>query len=546
MDKVVIYARVSSKEQEETGYSLPAQEKFLKDYAEKKNLHAVRVFSVSESASGKKLREVFSQMMEYTKKGGVKIIICEKADRLTRNFKDAVMIDEWLNEDEGRQIHIVKDSLVLHKNSRSQEKLNWGVRIIFSKNYIDNLSEEVKKGQAEKIRQGWLPSRSPLGYKTIGDKGRKTHVLDEQKAPYIRRAFEQYATGNVSLAALRDQLYTEGFRTHGGARLSKSRLADILSDPFYYGALRWNDVVHRGLHEPLVSQELWERVQLTLQGKTAPHHNRHMFKFTKLMKCGECGGTISCEIQKGHVYYSCKHGKTCAQRGATREEEVENKLMGVFKLFETIPPAEAEKIYTQIRSNHQAEIEYKENALRALQARYNTLQRSLDILYDDRLGEKISQERWETKQALINDEQATVQREIEKIKTQETKYFELYINILDLARRAREIYEKRTPEQRRTLLQLIFSNLTLKDKNTSYALKEPFETLSKRVQERLDAQKNFEPRKGLRTKPILTTGSKNDSLLEWRDAFRTFDWISIYPNPQFHIETMGRLMTLAR
>ena len=546
MDKVVIYARVSSKEQEETGYSLPAQEKFLKDYAEKKNLHAVRVFSVSESASGKKLREVFSQMMEYTKKGGVKIIICEKADRLTRNFKDAVMIDEWLNEDEGRQIHLVKDSLVLHKNSRSQEKLNWGVRIIFSKNYIDNLSEEVKKGQAEKIRQGWLPSRSPLGYKTIGDKGRKTHVLDEQKAPYIRRAFEQYATGNVSLAALRDQLYTEGFRTHGGARLSKSRLADILSDPFYYGVLRWNDVVHRGLHEPLVSQELWERVQLTLQGKTAPHHNRHMFKFTKLMKCGECGGTISGEIQKGHVYYSCKHGKTCAQRGATREEEVENKLMGVFKLFETITPAEAEKIYTQIRSNHQAEIEYKENALRALQARYNTLQRSLDILYDDRLGEKISQERWETKQALINDEQATVQREIEKIKTQETKYFELYINILDLARRAREIYEKRTPEQRRTLLQLIFSNLTLKDKNTSYALKEPLETLSKRVQERLDAQKNFEPRKGLRTKPILTTGSKNDSLLEWRDAFRTFDWISIYPNPQFHIETMGRLMTLAR
>ena len=295
-----------------------------------------------------------------------------------------------------------------------------------------------------------------------------------------------------------------------------------------------------------MSQELWERVQLTLQGKTAPHHNRHMFKFTKLMKCGECGGTISGEIQKGHVYYSCKHGKTCAQRGATREEEVENKLMGVFKLFETITPAEAEKIYTQIRSNHQAEIEYKENALRALQARYNTLQRSLDILYDDRLGEKISQERWETKQALINDEQATVQREIEKIKTQETKYFELYINILDLARRAREIYEKRTPEQRRTLLQLIFSNLTLKDKNTSYALKEPLETLSKRVQERLDAQKNFEPRKGLRTKPILTTGSKNDSLLEWRDAFRTFDWISIYPNPQFHIETMGRLMTLAR
>ncbi len=148
--KAVIFCRVSSKEQEETGYSLSAQEKFLKEYADKKEFLIDKVFSISESASGKKQREIFSYMMEYVQKKDIKIIICEKVDRLSRNFKDAVLIDNWLEKDEERQVHLVKDSLILHKNSRSQEKLNWGIRIIFAKNYIDNLSEEVKKGQKEK------------------------------------------------------------------------------------------------------------------------------------------------------------------------------------------------------------------------------------------------------------------------------------------------------------------------------------------------------------------------------------------------------------
>ena len=97
-------------------------------------------------------------MMEFVTKHGIKIVICEKVDRLTRNFRDAVGIDDWLEEDEERQVHLVKDSLVLHKNSRSQERLNWGIRILFAKNYIDNLKEEVQKGFAEKLRSGGYPA----------------------------------------------------------------------------------------------------------------------------------------------------------------------------------------------------------------------------------------------------------------------------------------------------------------------------------------------------------------------------------------------------
>jgi DNA invertase Pin-like site-specific DNA recombinase len=142
--KAVIYARVSSREQEETGYSLPAQEKLLKDYAERKGFEVVKVFSISESASGRRQRQIFNEMLSFVKKNDIKIILCEKVDRLTRNLKDAVLIDEWLEKDAERQVHLVKDSLILHKNSRSQEKLNWGIRVILAKNYIENLSEEIE------------------------------------------------------------------------------------------------------------------------------------------------------------------------------------------------------------------------------------------------------------------------------------------------------------------------------------------------------------------------------------------------------------------
>src|SRR3989338_7888324 len=331
MDKVVIYARVSSKEQEETGYSLPAQEKFLKDYAEKKNLHAVRVFSVSESASGKKLREVFSQMMEYTKKGGVKIIICEKADRLTRNFKDAVMIDEWLNEDEGRQIHLVKDSLVMHKNSRSQEKLNWGVRIIFAKNYIDNLSEEVKKGQAEKIRQGWLPTKPPLGYKTTGEKGRKVHVIDSEKGSLVREMFELYSTGQYSIRKLCLVMKEKGLRTGLGNALVKSRMADILGDPFYYGAMRWNGETYEAKHEPLISRGLFDEVQRILHKGSAPLCSKHLHTLKGFVKCAECGGLVTWEEKKGIVYGHCNSYRKCTKRPWYKEAEGGSQLAGVFE-----------------------------------------------------------------------------------------------------------------------------------------------------------------------------------------------------------------------
>lgn len=492
-----IYCRVSSKEQEETGYSLPSQEKLLSEYADRKDFEIAKLFSVAESASGSKQRTVFAELMEFLVKKGVNNLIVEKVDRITRNLRDAVIINDWLEANSERKIHFVKQNLIIHKNAKSDEKFRWDIEIVLAKKYLANLSEEVKKGQAEKIAQGWLPTKPPLGYKTIGDKGHKIHIVDTDVARFIVKAFELYASGNYSMEKLRTQLHQEGFRTRAGNKLPKSRIEALLNDPFYYGAMKWNDILYTsGKHEPIVTRELFDKAQEVRTRKLAPKYSRHQFQFKKMMRCGECDGQITAEIQKGIVYYHCNHYKECKQKAYTPEDIVEQQLFGVFDFFKNITPDEAKKIKEIIQRNHVQEMEYKEMTLRSLNTRYVQLQSRLDILYNDRLDQKISNEFWEKKQAEINKEQADIQTQISRVKSQETKYFEIWLNILDLAYRAKEIYLKRSPEERRMLLSHIFTNLVLTDKKVTHKLKKPIEVLSKRVQEKLDAENTFEQAKG--------------------------------------------------
>src|SRR3989344_5247193 len=203
--KALISCRVSSKEQEDSGYSLDAQEKLLTQYAESR-FRVTKVYRIAESASGKQIRKIFNEMMQYANKNGISVILCEKIDRLTRNPKDAVMIDDWVKDDSKREVHFVKEGFILNQNTKAHENLVWDMKVAIARFYTNNLSEEVKKGQKEKLAQGWLPTQPPLGYKTTGEKGRKTIVVDEASAPLVRKMFELYASGNYSLGMLYSEM----------------------------------------------------------------------------------------------------------------------------------------------------------------------------------------------------------------------------------------------------------------------------------------------------------------------------------------------------
>ncbi|MBU6431634.1 recombinase family protein, partial [Patescibacteria group bacterium] len=127
--RAVGYARVSSKDQEDTGYSLPAQEKLLRDFADRNGYELVKVFAIQESAAGKIQRKIFHEMMEYVTKAKINTIFVETTDRLTRNFADVPVIDEWILADEKHTIHLVKESCTLHKDSKSHEWFMWRVKV---------------------------------------------------------------------------------------------------------------------------------------------------------------------------------------------------------------------------------------------------------------------------------------------------------------------------------------------------------------------------------------------------------------------------------
>ncbi len=156
----VLYARVSTKEQEQ-GYSILAQQRLLEAYGRNLNL-SIESFSDAETAKTVG-RPGFNAMLAYLKKHpGCRVLLVEKTDRLYRNFRDYVTIDEL-----DLEIHLVKENGILNKDSRSGDKLMHGLRVVMAKDYIDNLSEEVKKGLRTKAAQGLFPSYAPLGYSNV-------------------------------------------------------------------------------------------------------------------------------------------------------------------------------------------------------------------------------------------------------------------------------------------------------------------------------------------------------------------------------------------
>ncbi|OGZ44203.1 MAG: hypothetical protein A2756_00085 [Candidatus Ryanbacteria bacterium RIFCSPHIGHO2_01_FULL_48_27] len=464
--KAVSYARVSSREQEETGYSLESQIKSAEEYASRKEIEIRKVFRVSESASGKQTRKTFLEMLQYAARNGIDIILCEKIDRLTRNLKDAAVVDDWVHEKEAREIHFIKEHFILNKNTKAHDNFVWDMKVAVARFYTNNLSEEVKKGQKEKVSQGWLPTKPPLGYKTIGEKGHKIHVIDDQKGPFVQTMFELYGTGNYSTRALVIEMSKRGLRSRTGSKVGKSRIHALLSDPFYCGKVRWKGVVHKGSHVPLVTVALFERVHFLLNRKIAsPQYRKHLPVFKAKIQCEECGGTITWEIQKARWYGHCNHYKNCSQKKWVRQDNVEEQL---FPLFDKVAPKNERVlawIERALKESHaeesQSHAKKQDDITRSIERTDKRMERAyldkLDGTADATLCQKIMTEAKAEKDALVDA--------LKALGDAQAAYYEAGYAIHELAAQARAIYnsDKAQPEDRRLLLSHVFSNLTLNE-----------------------------------------------------------------------------------
>lgn len=502
--QAVGYARVSSKDQEDTGYSLPAQEKLLRDYADRNGYELVKVFAIQESAAGKIQRKIFHEMMAFVTKAKINTVFVETTDRLTRNFADVPVIDEWILADEKHTIHLVKESCTLHKDSKSHEWFMWRVKVATAEYYIRLLSENVRKGQKEKLSQGWLPAKPPLGYKTVGEKGHKIHVPDPDKAPLVKKMFDLYASNRYSTKKLADVMHEQGMRSRGGNKVSHSRVHQLLGDPFYFGMNRWNNRLTKGGHEPLITKELFDRCQEIMHANGTPRYFKHNPFFKNVFRCNECKGRITWEIQRGHWYGHCNHYKNCQQREFVRQEVLDTQLI---ETINTLNPKGEQAVESMLswvqealKESHSEEIEFRDKSTAELNRRYEVATQRLDKIYDDKIDEKISEEFYKKKYDQYKVEQEQILDSLNKHKDANLKYYEMGETVLQVAKKAWKIYINRDKQEmvddKKLLLSLIFSNTTLNGKKVEVSFHKAFKIIFDRVGElmgeKIDQNKIFE------------------------------------------------------
>jgi site-specific DNA recombinase len=315
MRLAVLYARVSSRDQEREGFSIPAQLKLLQEYVLKHGFQIVREFIDIETAKCAG-RKQFGEMVRFLEKTpNCRTVIVEKTDRLYRNFRDCVTL-----EDLGVEIHLPKEGQIIGKDAKSQDKLVHGIQVVIARNYIENLREEVKKGLREKAAQGFYPGRAPFGY----CHNKLTHNIepDPMNGAIVERMFSLYASGQQSLAALRQTIKTET-----GRLWPKSHLQRMLKNSIYCGLFVWNEKTHQGRHTPLVSAHLFQQVQETFRSFNRSKYRKHRFAFTGLLNCAYDNCMITAEIKKQrYTYYHCTGFRGKCELPYIREELLGERL----------------------------------------------------------------------------------------------------------------------------------------------------------------------------------------------------------------------------
>jgi DNA invertase Pin-like site-specific DNA recombinase len=496
----VLYARVSSKDQEKEGFSIPAQQKLLRAYAEAHGFHIEQEFTDVETAK-KAGRTQFSRMLSWLKRNKLcRAVLVEKTDRLYRNLKDWVELDGL-----DLEIHLVKEAVVLSEGSRSHEKFIHGIKVLMAKNYIDNLSEETRKGMQEKAEQGIWPGPAPVGYlNAVRADGKRVIEVDPEMGPLVTRLFETYAQGDVSVQSLTREAAGWGLRSRrAGKPMHVAAIHYTLTNLLYAGEFSWKDRVYRASHTPLVSRELWDRVQERLEDRCSyvRREQKHEFQFSGLVRCGTCAQEsieeerlLVGEVHKGrYVYYRCEGCKRAGRKVAyVRQERIDEEIIRALRGLH-LEPEILEWVRTALHDSHADERRFHEESLAKLQRQHAQLQRRLDLAYSDRLDGRISPEAFDRLAAGWRAEQARTRQEMAAHEAADQSYKDEGMALLELASRAAQLYERQAPMERRKLLNFMVSNSIWREGNLEVVWREPFDLLAKSLD---GVRENENPPKG--------------------------------------------------
>ena len=323
--RAVSYIRVSTREQaqrggSEEGFSLPAQREANKRKAQSMGALVVKEFADRGESARSANRPELQKMLAYLKEdGGIDYVIVHKLDRLARNRADDVEINRAFEE---AGVRLVSTSENIDQTPGGM--LLHGIMSSIAEFYSRNLANEVIKGMGEKARNGGTLGKAPLGYMNVrarDENGRevRTIALDEERAPLVRLAFTEYATGNWTVRGLAEHLNNRGLTIPPTARkpanpVSVRLLQTLLRNPYYKGVISFQGVEYAGAHEPLVDAATWQTVQDILtahaNGERQRMHNHHL---KSTIVCGLCGARLLVQHATSRTS-STYHYFVCARR----------------------------------------------------------------------------------------------------------------------------------------------------------------------------------------------------------------------------------------
>ena len=465
-----LYARKSTDVEDKQILSIEAQLAELKALAKRERLNVVEVFVEKQSAK-KPGRPVFNDMMARIQKGEAQGIVCWKIDRLARNPVDGGQI-QWLLQNK------VIAHIQTHDRSYypADNVLMMSVELGMANQYIRDLSVNTARGLRAKARRGDFPGTAPVGY--LNDPRTKTIVLNRKKWKIIRAAFELYAKNQSRYEDIGQFLYDNGVRTTSGKRMHDEQITFILSNIFYYGHFKYSGEIYEGRHTPIVSKQLFDKVQKVMVGRGRPQViGKEPKIYCGLMSCGECGMGITAEAQKKHLkngdthyytYYRCtkKSAARCSQ-SYVREEQLTADFSDILSPY-VLPSEWAADFRRRMQSDEREGGRTTAVAVGDLRTQVEDIERKLDRLMDVYIAQDIERDVYLSKRRALMSDKRTIEEQIARLERDGNAWLEPMREWVNHSEMLAEIQKDPSLPAKKSALQKIFgSNLKLKDQKVS-------------------------------------------------------------------------------
>src|SRR3989344_3551942 len=471
MQKYFLYARKSTDVEDKQVMSIEAQLFELRAFAKRDDLEIAEEFI--EKRSAKTLgRPIFEEMLLRVERGEAQGILCWKIDRLSRNPVDSGRISWLLQRSVIQQIQ-THDRVYLPQDNVLIMSVEFGM----ANEYIRQLSVNVARGLRQKARNGHYPSVPPIGY--LNDPRTKTIAVDRKKSKIVRAAFELYAQNGSRLEDIAHFLFENGIRTNptrrwqseGGGSLNKSKMSALLSHTLYYGHFRYAGEMYEGKHTSIVSKELFDRVQKVsaLRGR-AQKLKKSPQALCGLLKCGECGCSITCEekfkYQKNgnlhrYVYYRCtkKRGKCGGEY--IREEALDTQLSELLSRFH-LPPHWAEELNRMADRDEKEATQTAAASVQAMRAKIAELDGKIARLTDLFVEQDIQRDKYLSRKKELMSQKRSAQENILRLERNAAVWLEPMRKWINEASMLEEVAKSKDLPSKKISLQKIFgSNLTL-------------------------------------------------------------------------------------